>query len=359
MPVSILHEPIFSVRAGLARGTVSLPELLSLLSRGADIECMALQAHQRHAWHAFLVQTAALALRAAGTARVAQSREAWTAVLLTLTDGHIDPWCLAVSDLSAPALLQPPVPEGSLEGFRGATDFPDDIDVMITSKNHDVKTSRIAHPRPEHWVYALVSLQTCGAYLGPGNYGISRMNGGSGSRVCFAIASSFSPGARFVRDVTVWLEEWDRLVKEYGYAPDGRGLLWLEPWDGTESLALADCAPAYVEVCRRVRLAWDGGRLIAHSRPTKVARLDAADRNGDTGDIWTPVESEGRKALSLSPHGWPAHRAAQILACDGWRPGAAARCREDDGARPVLICEGFSREPGKTHGFHERVFELW
>ncbi len=90
--------------------------------------------------------------------------------------------------------MQPQVPEGSLANFRNAAAEPDAIDVLITSRNHDLKAARCANSEPEHWLFALVSLQTMQGFPGAGKYGISRMNGGFASRPAVGLVTSPLPG---------------------------------------------------------------------------------------------------------------------------------------------------------------------
>ena len=57
-----------------------------------------------------------------------------------------------------------------------------DADLLLTSRDHDLKQTVASRASPEDWVFALVSLQTSEGYGGRGNYGIAQMNGGSSSR---------------------------------------------------------------------------------------------------------------------------------------------------------------------------------
>ena len=93
----------------------------------------------------FLTQLAAIALHRAGRSDPRLPEEEWRRLLLALTEGQHEPWSLVVDDLSMPAFFQPPVPENSLADWT-AHDSPDDIDVLVTSKKHDVKAELI---RPE------------------------------------------------------------------------------------------------------------------------------------------------------------------------------------------------------------------
>jgi hypothetical protein len=116
---SLLDDALIGIEdeAG-TRHTVTLPGLLARLSSNEPIELTALQAHQQHAWHAFTVQLAALALsRAENSHALAHDEAAWRALLADAAkkDGAgTEAFTLVVGDLSKPAFMQPPVPEGTL-----------------------------------------------------------------------------------------------------------------------------------------------------------------------------------------------------------------------------------------------------
>ena len=250
-----LDEPIIglSLPSGESAGA-TLPGVLARLSAGDRLEFSGLQAHQLHAWHAFLTQLAALALHARGEVDLRQPEARWRELLAALTDGEVEPWCLVVGDLGRPALLQPPVPEGTLDGFK-EIGSPAGLDLLVTAKNHDVKSARVRAAQPEHWLYALVALQGMQGFTGRDNYGVARMFSGFGSRPAVAAAPDLSWPARFARDVGVWLEERPALCQRFGYpAHGGHALLWLLPWDGLSSIHLQECDPFFLEICRRSRL---------------------------------------------------------------------------------------------------------
>src|SRR5215210_800810 len=97
----------------------TLPGTFAALMRNEVASFPALRPHQRHAWHAFLVQVGALALLAAGLTEPPEDEEAWAVLLRGLTPDHPDdaPWCLiAASD--RPALLQPPLPSKTLAELK-------------------------------------------------------------------------------------------------------------------------------------------------------------------------------------------------------------------------------------------------
>ena len=359
----LLTDPLFSVRNDAGeRLRVTLPEMLAYLGCGEELEPLALRPHQQHAWHAFLVQLAALAAHHMGLRSLAWPAEAWQGALLELAgEGGAAAWSLVVPDLELPAFLQPPVPEGSLAGFRNLVRDPDGLDVVITAKNHDVKADRMGSPEPEHWIYALVSLQTMQGFLGAGNYGIARMNGGFASRPAVAAAPDLRWAARFRRDVAVWLECREKLVEQHGFrSAGGHALLWLLPWDGRASRSLTECDPFFLEICRRVRLREQDGRIVAATRPTEAAFLDAKTLRGDTGDIWTPVQAhpQGLKALTVGPGGFSYELMAKLLFGEDFPSRPALLVREDDGKEPVVVAQVLVRGQGKTDGYHQRLIPI-
>ncbi len=122
----------------------TLPELFVAMARDEVHDFPSLRPHQRHPWHAFLVQLAALALHQAGRDQIFATAAEWETALLALTPKDPDgaAWCL-VSPLDRPAFMQPPVPEGSLAGWKSPMTAADELDMLITSKNHDLKSMRM------------------------------------------------------------------------------------------------------------------------------------------------------------------------------------------------------------------------
>jgi CRISPR system Cascade subunit CasA len=362
----LLDEPLISIAdaTGRRREMLSLPALYAAFVRGAVDDFPALRPHQRHVWHAFLVQVGALALHRVGLTDLPDSADAWRTLLLALTPDDPDgaAWAL-VAPAARPALLQPPVPGADVSAFK-PVETPDALDMLVTAKNHDVKRSVMAAVRPEHWVYALVSLQTQEGFLGAGNYGVSRMNGGFASRPGFGIGPEGGPGARIVRDVRRLLTTRTRMLDEYAHYPGrgGIGLVWLVSWDGKVSLAPNRLDPFYVEVCRRVRLADGLGRLQALVAGSAAARVDAKVLSGRTGDPWTPLmpDGDGRKAFTADAGGFSYKRLVPLLFPSPTDPKAPTRAPLQEWA-PDDPDEGLSvvarvvvRGQGKTEGVHER-----
>lgn len=361
-PYDLLTDPLVTVTldGALRRGT--LPDVLAWLSGEHELRFAALQRHQHHPWHAFTVQLAAIALSRGARGDLPTSPADWTQLLLALTGGAHEPWCLVVDDLTKPALLQPPVPEGTLDPLKTHLATPDALDILLTTRNFDLKSQRMVHSSPEHWLFALVTKQTFEGYSGKMNYGIHRMNGGQANRPCVAVAPSTSWAPRFRRDIQVWLDNRDQLIDGYGYSPRGPALLWLLPWDGNESLLRPNLDPFFIEVCRRIRLTAEGDTLAARMGTSQVARIDATDHAGGTGDIWTPTQKSSKKSgdasLTIPASGFTYKKLYEILFEGKWSPGAALELRDADPLAPILIAQALVRGQGKTEGYHERIVPI-
>jgi CRISPR system Cascade subunit CasA len=363
MPVllhCLLDDALLGVEndAGM-RESVTLPGLLARLCRNEPTELTALQAHQQHAWHAFTVQLAAIALTRARRPDVLPVDEGvWRDLLVgtSAKDGAgAEAFTLVVGDMSKAAFLQAPIPEGTISVLKHEHLRPSaELDVLITSKNHDVKVDGLEHPRVEHWIFSLVALQTMQGFLGAGNYGIARMNGGFASRPCVAYAAEQTSASRFLRDVRALLDARDGLVNgDRGFATkDGLGLVWCSPWDGKTTLNFARLDPFFIEICRRVRLdAPRPGVIVAHRGSSKAARIDGAAGTGNTGDAWTPVARKDARALTLSESGFTYERVQDLMFGD-WAPAAAGQPNDADDR--FWLGQVLVRGQGKTGGYHER-----
>jgi len=361
---SLLDEPLFRVQTQEdERSELSLPQILERLAR-SDIKSFdALQLHQRQAWYCFVVQLAVSALARSGEEELAHSASRWRELLLALTDGDELPWCLVVEDVLQPAFMQSPIPEGTLEkaNYKADVITPDDLDILVTSNNHDVKMHRITHPQIEHWIYALITLQTMQGVLGRNNYGIVRMNKGYGNRPLLGMSSNLSWDTRFQRDVNILLAARGHLAEQYNYNLEGIALLWLLPWDGSTSggLSLDRCDPLFIEICRRIRFSDADGTLHCWRRNTKATRIAGAKEfQGVTGDPWTPLDKENAKALTLDERGFSYHKLHEILFTGNYdRPLALeTTAAERDGA--FVTATTLVRGEGKTGGWHNRVIPV-
>ncbi len=354
----LLTEPLISVRSQTREVKLSLPGVLEILGRDQDVTFPALRRYQSHAWHAFLVQLAVMALYRGSEGNPSQPAHRWRDLLLQLSDGNGNAWCLVVEDLSEPAFMQPPVPEGTTANWRSIPS-PGALDVLVTAKNHDVKAQLVPNAAAEHWALALISLQTMQGFLGAGKWGVARMNGGFGSRPCVTFARSPGPADRFQRDTGILLRRRDELVSEaWPYeSSGGKVLLWTEAWDGESSYALSDCDPYFIEVCRRVRLQQRSAGLSAVGVGTKRPRVEAKEFNGVTGDPWTPVlcDGEGVKALTVSSSGFNYSLVRDLLFSGEYTHGMTWRQVNETGDM-YFLASVVTRGQGKTEGYHERRF---
>jgi CRISPR system Cascade subunit CasA len=345
-------------------GELTLPETLAALCRDEIRSFPGLRHHQAPVWHAFLVQLSVHALEVAGFAELPSDAAGWCSALRGLTSGWPgdEPWCL-VTPADCPAFLQPPVPGADLAPFKTRVYTPDKLDVLVTSKNHDVKAERATRAQPDDWIFALISLQTQEGQMGRGNYGIARMNGGYGSRPFLGIAPEGGPGIRFRRDLLILLRPTNRpFAAAWGTRREVR-LVWLEPWDGKQQLDVEELHPLFIEICRRVRLeAAHDGRILARLANSETARIAAKQLSGITDDPWAPVETGSEtKLFSLTAEGFSWRKMRELLfsGTDSEakrvykRPHLAAVDRED-GTTLEIVAAGLARGQGKTEGFHER-----
>lgn len=356
---SLLTEPLIRYRRAGDGGTMyaSLPQLFVALAADEVRDYPALRPHQRHPWHAFLVQLAAIALHKAGRAIPFETADQWRDALLALTPDDPDgaAWCL-VSPPNRPALLQAAVVGGSIAEWKSVAFAADEIDMLVTSKNHDIKASRARRSQPEDWLFGLLSLQTQEGFLGAGNYGISRMNGGFASKPGVGVAAVGLHGARWTRDFSALLAQRERTAEERGLqGEDGLALVWLAPWDGLGSLSFSKLDPFYIEICRRIRLQSVGSEIKSIGTGSKAARIAAKALNGLTGDAWTPIDVEGGKALTITSNGFNYKLISELMFGGKYQsPVAQNLTKSANGQGLVFIAQGVTRGQGKTEGYHER-----
>jgi CRISPR system Cascade subunit CasA len=362
MHYSLLDEPVITVRYqhGETKAT-NLPGILVGLLDNTITSFEALQPHQQQAWYSFVVQLAAMAVARENNGDIPTQPDIWKKLLVNLADGSEAAWHLVVDDVSQPAFMQPPVPEGSLEKAKYSSDIqtPDELDMLVTSKNHDLKGSRILRPDPEHWLFALITLQTMEGFLGRGNYGVVRMNGGFGNRPLVGLSPGNNWGSRFVRDVNVLLKHRPSLINMYDM--NGHTLLWTPQWDGEKnsSIPINKCDPFFIEICRRIRFKRDDIRLLCLRTNTKAGRISVPDDlNGRTEDPWTPIEKKGVKALTLGESGFTYELIQQLLLGEEYAKPIALEFQKDEKNGAFLICQALVRGQGKTDGLHKRIIPI-
>ena len=365
---NILTDPLIRFdRSDGIRVGASLPEVYATLMADEVNAFAALRPHQRHAWHAFLVQLGAMAMHRAGASGPPSGASAWADLIRGLTPDFPgdEPWNLVVEDITKPAFLQPPARAKEREqDYKSFVATPDELDMLVTSKNHDLKSAVAAQAGVDDWIFALVTLQTMEGFGGAGNYGVSRMNGGLGNRPAFTLApASHGPGAHVRRDIVALLEHLPTLLEEYPMIDGGAGLLWAVPWDGTpaEALLLNRLDPLYIEVCRRIRLLLDPHAQLRGIRTSSgAARIEGKELKGRTGDPWTPVNrSRDGLPLTLSAGGFNYKRVTEYLTNWEHPPLLRPTQAEQRSAEEMrLVARAMVRGQGKTEGYHERSIPI-
>lgn len=344
-----------------ARDTLSLPEVYEALMADDVTAFPALRPHQRHAWHAFLAQLGVVALLEFARDELPLGASQWHRLLAQLTDDFPgnQPWRLVADDPTKPAFLQCPAPDG-LADFKKEKTAPDDLDLLVMAKNHDVKSSVATHSEVDDWLFALINVQTMGGFGGAGNYGIARMNGGYSSRSCVGLTPAEGGlGAHLAHDIRRMMEGREALIRRFDdelyFDPDqGRALLWLEPWDGVSSLRLNELDPYFIEICRRIRLVWRDRRIVGLTATSEKPRIAAKHARGHVGDHWTPVARDG-KALSISPVTFRYDRLAKlVLDKTAFEHPPAMEVDVAGGGSWRLVARGVASGQGKTEGYHER-----
>jgi CRISPR system Cascade subunit CasA len=362
MKHNLLTDPLIRVLLpGKIRTTLTLPALLAELYKN-DIESfIGLQPHQSHAWHAFLVQLAAIAIHDHVDFFDKTCTEMWHKCLLNLTkdSGGEAAWCLIHSQLTEPAFMQPPIPENCLKKFDSDINTPDGLDILATARNHDLKQQRIIGKEYDHWIYALITLQTMQGVYGSGNYGIYRMNTGYGNRPCVSYAPSYNFGARFRRDVSILCRSRAQICNDNGYlSENGIKLIWTVPWDGKASLSFDQLDPYFIEICRRIRLVEINKKILAFFKTSKQYRILRSDEfSGNTGDPWTPVAKNG-KSLTIAAKGFSYEDVCKLLFSGEFKQSICQNLQSDDPNELSCIMQALARGKGITEGLHERYLPI-
>lgn len=383
---SVLTTDLF--RVILADGsstTLTLPGLLAALSAEGPRAVIAfpdLRPHQHPGWHAFLVQIGYQALDVSPDPTLPSTEADWLSSLRRLTAAWPDdsPWHLLQDDWQQPAFLQSPCPVERQGDYKREALAAQDIDVLVTARHHDEKNGKLPldEARLAGLVHALVMLQGWSGFLGAGNYGSMRMNGGFGSRSQFRLAFDRGAGSEFRRDLGVLLARRDRLQDDMMASQIGHRsaepirLAWLVPWTDA-SLALADVHPYCLEVCRRVRLVRRSGQLALLRATSKGMRIDGSERLGRVLDPWSPIVLRGSgasaaqemsKALTALPSSL-GYRALQRLLFDRTSTElpvlaklSSGEARTHHGRSAALIAQVLVGGQGKTDGLLRREILL-
>lgn len=358
---------------------LSLPELFSAFERNDVFAFPALLPHQNGPWHVFLVQLACHCLETSGKVKELpppnprkpwsmlgkHTPDEWREMIRAIVPNysqdypHDEPWRLVTEDLSKPAFMQVPAPGKDFDAYKGIEEFPDDLDLLVPSKNFDIKSGTIRHSSTEMWVFALISLQTNSGFLGRGNYGISRQNGGWAIRPILTLQSNPAPGARWARDTYVILHcprDWN--LYEFCHNKANKRLLWLDPWDGASSCAMEVLHPLFIEICRRVRAVRCGEKLTVKKAVSNCARVDIGKTGGNLRDPWEPISVDKECHVFHSKLNYS--NIAKILAEKEVKKPLLLRYHEgiDAPEGTKIWCSVLMKGKGKTEGYEERLIPV-
>lgn len=358
----LIGDPLIGVRTRTGEARLNLPDLLASLA-GDEVEAYSgLRAHQADPWHVFLVQIAASILaRHPGLKSPPADAAFWRVGLIDIAEGCASAWELLVEDVTMPAFMQHPLsdPEELRRTFKPKARTPDELDVLVTAKNHDLKRMRAHADDPEAWLFAILCYQTTSGFLGAGNYGIVRMNGGFSSRPFVTLVRDASPAPRFREEVRVVCEmRQATLDGRFGYRKKGIVLTWLEPWDRTNhQYTLKDLEPWFVETARPLRLVTSVTGRLALGATSSARQIGPKTlESGDVGDPWTPINvadtKKGRSALTVSAAGWTADRVAALMFEQDFELTEMQRPRGSVEGNAWFIGSVLVRGQGTTDGFH-------
>ena len=340
----------------------SLPEVYDALMTDEVEAFPALRPHQRHAWHAFLVQLGAMAMHRAGLDTPPTDAGEWQRVIRALTTDcpEDEPWQLVVDDVTKPAFMQPPAKDWTDYDKKELFHSPDALDMLDTAKNHDLKTLVAIDAAAEDWMFALIAMQTMNGQVGRGNYPIARMNSGDGSRTSFSVTPFLRPGGHIRRDIGVLLARSSEIMEELAFNWDGAALLWINQWEGErEKLPLRSLHPFFIEVCRRRRLSVDDhSGIYAMKAPSKGRLIDAAQNRGAVGDPWTLInlaDKNGVKALTLQPDSFSYKEVTKYLTSGDWKRPILSRPMQGEENISLTMFGVRRKQGGQTEGYYERV----
>ena len=357
---NILTNPTIRVkRNNGAIDKLTLPQVYAALMADDIAAFPALRPHQKHPGLAFFTQLGAIATHKAGLPKPPEDADEWQQIIRSLTP-HEEAWHLFVEDITKPAFMQPPASSIAREkDYKSIITTPDELDMLVTAKNHDLKASVGAQGDVDDWIFSLITLQTMDGNPGR-NPGIARMNGAYGNRPAFSIAPRGGVGAQVKRDMTLLLEHRATLIREYPMTEGGIGLLWTRKWDGTrvEALTLDKLDPLFIEICRLIRLRNDDG-IYAIKATAKYTRIEAKAMKGIVGDPWTPVNRRENKSLTLGLGGFTYKRIAEYL-MDWEHPALLKQTRDERRSSDdmTLVARAMVRGQGKSEGYYERIIPI-
>ena len=272
-----------------------------------------------------------------------------------------EPWRLVVPDRGKPAFMQAPDP-GALKWTPVST--PDELDMLITTRNHDLKRQVARQSAVEDWIFALVSLQTMEGFGGSGNYNIARMNAGSSSRPMVGLAPAgrqvhtIDQSSWWRRDVSLLLQWRDEGNEGVVCKAGGKALIWLYDWPQEKKLDPTGLDPWFIEICRRLRLNAGSSGIVAERATSKSTRVGAREFKGVLYEPWGPVHKTENKLLTLGEQDIDYRLLCRVLYSGDWVVPRLAQITETDRGDMVLVAEALSRGNSKTTGFRSSLVPI-
>ncbi len=356
--MNLLVDPVFRVQTAQSIEVLNLPALLQALGEDRVESLPALQRHQEDAFHIFLCYLSGAVLAREGQTNPQQSEEFWRAGIRNVTGRQNDcAWTFTVEDLTLPAFMQAPTAKiEDFAMFKSKALTPDELDLLATARNHDVKASRVNYPQIEDWIYSLVNIQTMSGYFGRDHYGIARMNSGSGSRPRVRVEYSRRLGQNYCDDIARLINTRAGLLRgAWGYQSDGLVVTWIIPWDLKSSIALKELDPFFIEIARPVRISLcTSGHPVALLSTSTAPRLAAKEMKGLMGDPWIPVDLKKHAALTVGGRGFTPERLSSLIFEQDYELQAMQHPvigKEDQSCsfHASVLVGG----QGKTDGFHD------
>lgn len=349
----------------------TLPSVMELLGSGKIKSFRDVKSHQVAALDLFLAHLGVLGTDTSNDGEgLKTTSEVWRVRLLNLAPK--DCWRIYSENPEDSVFMQPGMPAAEFQKTvknKGKTFSPDEIGVLIVSKNHTVKFSAMSNPSVWHWVLALIEAQTLSGYDGSSLFGIPRMNGGLSTRLRVANYTDMSASGKWNSDVAKILGILPKIYRDYPHFAKGRNRVtipWSIFWDGKDQINTKDLHPLYIDCCRRLKLRKDEtGRLFAVTAGSKCMRIPNLDLSGNFGDPWAPLVNtkfnpNPKKAVdpvftSISPNSISVELLSKIvLGQGGVKRSPLQEFSEEDSGKPAnFVLSGILRGQGETYGYHD------
>lgn len=314
-------DPVFVVD-GHRRG---LPWILTRLEHGHRLQFDHLRPHQEHAWHLFLVRTAAML----------GPTDDWEAALRSAGDI----WDLEPSPGEC-GFFQP---AGQIEDGYDKLEYIEQKDTpKVNGANHRYKTH--APVALDYYLYTLVSAQTTSRYDGARHRSSIRTSSGYGDRPYVSKVKGLSWPDRFQSDV--------ELARSLHGNASGIQFLWKHVFRG-DPISIEDCHPLMVDSSRRYR--FKDRTLYFQSSWDWPIEEDPRDLHAELEDPWLPINTEDGTTEGTKARGFTYRIVRDYLAGQTIKTPSLQR---ELGRDCYFIAQSIAGGEGGSEGIHERVVKL-